>query len=329
MGNSVNLIIKPVGNMCNLNCSYCYTHQACVVNEHINVEEIFDLINKISKETRIQKVKFTWHGGEPFLWGTDNYRKVFEKQREKLKNLNYMNIFQTNGTLINEEYIQLIKDYNASIGISIDGPTYELNKLRFSSEDKFQELINNIYLLKQNNVEFALFCTITENNIEKVDEILAFIEQIQPYAYTLIPIISSVSRVSRNRWKEILQKTNDFYIRTGIVNSYTMNLNSLRPRMCMLNGRCQSFVTIDHKGNINKTCQINPELYIGNIADKDIMDKIVEYTQKALEVSQHSIFSYLNERKYIYFQGDGCYYRKRAGSNDEFISGIVDYLKER
>lgn len=99
--------------------------------------------------------------------------------------------------------------------------------------------------------------------------------------------------------------------------------------MCMLNGKCQSLITLDNNGNFNKTCQINEELHIGSLHDKDIMDRIIEYTQKPMLIKEKSIFSYLGDRKHIYYQGDGCYYRKKVNSNDDFILGIVDYLKER
>lgn len=68
-------------------------------------------------------------------------------------------------------------------------------------------------------------------------------------------------------------------------------------------------------------------MIIGNIRDEDILEKIALYSLKPLEIKPDSIFSYLQDRKYIYFQGDGCYYRKLAKSNNDFIAGMVEYLK--
>lgn len=329
MIDSINIVMKPVGDRCNLRCKYCYTDSVQYCGEPISVDEVKKFIMKLETDNRFQHIKFTWHGGEPLLWGVDKYNEIFQFQKEHLRKKEYMNIFQTNGTLITQSYVDLIKKFEAYIGISIDGPTYALNSQRFEKPQEFQTLLQNFELLKANQVEFAIFCTLTRTNIGCLTEIFDFIEMIKPYAYTLIPVMDAQSYITRFEWSDILEKTNEFSQRTGIPHSYTVNLNGLRPRMCMMNGRCQSFITIDNHGVVNKTCRINHDLIIGNLKDSNVLDQIADYAFKPLEIKPHSIFSYLQDRKYIYFQGDGCYYRKRTCNNEDFVAGIVSYLKKR
>lgn len=328
MIDSINFVVKPVGDVCNLHCKYCYTRPEIYCGEPISVDKIKKFISLLERDDRFRHIKFTWHGGEPLIWGQANYEETFDFQKRHLSNKDFMNIFQTNGILLDQEYIDLIKKYNIYVGVSIDGPSYALNSNRFDSEKTFRRMTDNLELLARNDIKFAVFCTLTAYNIDHIDEIFDFIEAIEPYAYTFIPIMENESSITAEKWSDVLNKTNVFYKKTGIWHSYTKNLDSLHPKMCMMNGRCQSFVTIDNKGIVNKTCRINQELSIGNLKDEDILDKIASYAFKPLRISKNSIYSYIPTRKYIYFQGDGCYYRKQTNTNKDFIEGIVSYLKK-
>ncbi len=71
------LQIKPVGNHCNLNCSYCYaapfkSKQFNILNESTLekiIKEAFDLTDNLI---------VSWHGGEPMMAGLHFFRKYIE-----------------------------------------------------------------------------------------------------------------------------------------------------------------------------------------------------------------------------------------------------------
>ena len=99
--------------------------------------------------------------------------------------------------------------------------------------------------------------------------------------------------------------------------------------MCMLNGMCQSFISLNAEGEIRKTCNPNKGGLIGDINDPEIYSKIMKYIHKPLKIKKNSLFSLIGDKEYIYFQGDGCIYRKSARSNDDFLGGMADYIKEK
>lgn len=69
---------------------------------------------------------FTVFGGEPLLIPNKDLEEIFSWGY----NISKRNSIQTNGTLINDDHIDLFKRFKVSVGISIDGPG-ELNDLRF------------------------------------------------------------------------------------------------------------------------------------------------------------------------------------------------------
>ena len=55
-----------------------------------------------------RKISFIWHGGEPLLWGIENYKQVFEFIKSEFCNSEIKNSIQCNLSLMNDEYIELI-----------------------------------------------------------------------------------------------------------------------------------------------------------------------------------------------------------------------------
>ena len=76
---------KPVGPVCNLNCTYCYYLGKKQLYPN---EEKFRMTDDLLEKYVIQHIQattddiitFSWHGGEPLLAGIDFYRKAVSFQ---------------------------------------------------------------------------------------------------------------------------------------------------------------------------------------------------------------------------------------------------------
>ena len=69
------------------------------------------------------EVVFSWQGGEPTLIGLDFFRKVVALQQKHARpGQRIENDLQTNGTLLDEEWAQFLKEHRFLVGLSIDGP---------------------------------------------------------------------------------------------------------------------------------------------------------------------------------------------------------------
>ncbi len=84
-----NVLAKPIGPFCNLNCKYCYYLEKAVLYPHSsqlpewmmpeNVLEEF--IRQYIQSQPSSTVSFAWQGGEPTLLGADYFRKIIALQR--------------------------------------------------------------------------------------------------------------------------------------------------------------------------------------------------------------------------------------------------------
>ncbi len=125
---SYHAMIKPVGAICNLDCTYCYyLHK----EDLLGSPSKFRITDEIL-ETHIQQyiegqdrdeVVFSWQGGEPTLLGLEFFHKVVElEQKYKKPHQRIENDLQTNGTLLNDEWGSFLKKHGFLVGLSIDGP---------------------------------------------------------------------------------------------------------------------------------------------------------------------------------------------------------------
>lgn len=156
-----NFIIKITGR-CNLNCSYCYMYnmgdttylaKPKIMPNHI-AEHSLERIYQYAEKNAISKVNLVLHGGEPLLSGK-KWIKWFLTKSEALRppgiKVNYS--LQTNGTLLDEEWIHLLADYDVSVGISFDGPPEIHNRYRVdhSGRGSYEDVKRSIELLTRSS----------------------------------------------------------------------------------------------------------------------------------------------------------------------------------
>lgn len=174
---------------CNLRCTYCFEesmHSGCMptideIKKNFEdflengfekfVKELIEINDELGRETDI-----TFHGGEPMLIGVDLLRKAFEI----VKKFEHTTIsMQSNGTLITDEMVDLLKEYEVRVGISIDGPkemhdVYRLNK---GKKGSFDLVFSNIRKLKSAGVTVGGLATVTDQTLKSPEKFYRFFKE--------------------------------------------------------------------------------------------------------------------------------------------------------
>ena len=112
-------VVKPVGNRCNLRCSYCFfpEHEGPTMPKEL-LEALFAAV----AASRLPAPCFIWHGGEPLLAGQAFYRQVVRLQRELLPAVPVSNRVMTNGTLLDAAWARFFGEHGFHVSVSLDGP---------------------------------------------------------------------------------------------------------------------------------------------------------------------------------------------------------------
>lgn len=161
-----NYILLKLASRCNLNCSYCYWFRDETVYAKpkilsVEVEDVFctKLIAHITKYN-LKKFSILFHGGEPLLFGKKRLLDLCNKLREIEDNTNCTIILSmtTNGVLIDNEFASILKFFNISVTISIDGTKeiHDKNRTYLNGKGSYDETINSINLLKKYELEFGV-----------------------------------------------------------------------------------------------------------------------------------------------------------------------------
>jgi len=164
------ILIEPTLN-CNLNCTYCYEHGKRDGNYDYDIEKVLATVDTLyNNENR----NLVLHGGEPLYMGHDDMRIIL-KHMHKLAGKSGI---QTNGVLIDDEYIKMFKEYKTYVSISIDGD-YPLNKFR-CNKDTTDTILKNIDRLREEEMPCGLLIMVHKANAgndKLLTQLIDFVEK--------------------------------------------------------------------------------------------------------------------------------------------------------
>jgi len=85
--NAFNIMMKPIGPICNLDCTYCYYLEKKKLYPETNDfrmdESLLEkFIMQYIEGEEVPVVTFTWQGGEPTLLGLDYFKKIIELEKK-------------------------------------------------------------------------------------------------------------------------------------------------------------------------------------------------------------------------------------------------------
>ena len=224
-------MIKPVGSACNLDCSYCF---------YLSKETLPDGpgVGKMSEETLEQfirqyiagatgeEVVFSWQGGEPTLLGLEFFRKVVAVEKKYSRpGQRIENDLQTNGTLIDDEWCEFLKQHRFLVGLSIDGPRECHDKYRVTKggQPTFDNVFGAAKLLKKYAVPFNTLTCINRFNARKPLDVYRFLRREVGSTYMqFIPIVEykGFEKTAPHKWNnDALPKDGDPEARPGHPNS--------------------------------------------------------------------------------------------------------------
>ena len=193
-----NIMLKPAGSLCNLDCHYCYYLDKSEIyggHEPRMTEQMLEMVvREYIKANDVPEVQFNWHGGEPLVLGLDFYKKAIEFEKLYAGDKKIHNTIQTNGTLINSEWADFFRNNDFLVGVSIDGPRDVHDKYR---KDKggaptFDKVIRGIDLLSGRGVEFNTMSTVNKQCEGRGLEIYQFLKSLGSHYMQFMPVLEHV-----------------------------------------------------------------------------------------------------------------------------------------
>ncbi|MBZ5722774.1 MAG: anaerobic sulfatase maturase [Acidobacteriia bacterium] len=192
------VMVKPIGSLCNLDCTYCYyLHKAELLgtksNFRISDEVLETHIRQYTEGQDGDEVVFTWQGGEPTLLGLSFYEKVVAlQQKYKRPGQRIDNDLQTNGTLLDDDWCRFLRRSHFLVGLSIDGPEELHDAFRRSKggQPTFKKIFAAAQLLHKHDVTFNTLTVVNRLNATRPLDVYRFLSrEVRPRELQFIPCV--------------------------------------------------------------------------------------------------------------------------------------------
>lgn len=329
---------------CNLHCKYCFKDFRLAENQDkismYQLNRICDYIIRYCNENKLKKIYFQPWGGEPLLCIEEI---IFAKKKFENKGLNVSCSVQTNGTLLTEKNVEILKKNAINVGVSIDGFEQIKNFQRpyLSGNGTYRDVVEGIKNLKKYNMNFGILTVITNKNIDKVTSIINhFVRDLNVKGFKL-----STVRPNENQTEDLgvpLSKIPTFIVEYFnflvklVEGGAKVSENNISVRLKNLYFRdssnsCKSIgcmggisiISFDKEGNIYP-CELtdHEDVIIGNINNESSLPELIENARKTKKYFLNRMDNSCLSCDYKSFCRGGCtaavkYLDKSFGKKDK------------
>lgn len=302
----------PTGPICNLGCEYCYYLEKTELypnSSNFMMDEA--LLEEYTKQYIDAHpgphVVFGWQGGEPTLRGLGFYQRAVELQKQYAPaGWQIRNSFQTNGTLIDEEWCQFFKEHQFLVGISLDGPARLHNHYRKGKalQDTHDQVVRAVNLLQQYGVEFNVLCVVNDVNSRHPLEVYNFMKELGIDFMQFIPLVEkqpngdiSARTVDPERFGHFLITIFNHWARHDLGEIYVQIFEEavaawagIGPSLCEFQETCGLALVMEHNGDLY-SCDhfVLHEHKLGNITTKTIAELVQSDQQHQFGLSKKDL----------------------------------------
>jgi uncharacterized protein len=304
------IMAKPHGPICNLDCTYCYylekenLYATSGRNFRMRDDVLENFVRQYIDTHPSPTVQFAWQGGEPTLLGVPFFERVVELQKQYAKDKKIENAFQTNGTLLDDQWGEFLAQNKFLVGLSIDGPEeiHDAYRVDKGGQPTFKRVMRGLDILKKHGVEFNTLTVINRKNSYRAHEVYRFLKQIGSKYLQFIPAVEQVAsepdpnglvllkpysrqQTAVSEWSveplqfgRFLQQIFDVWVMQDVgrifVQIFEVALESwygLPQSLCVFSPDCGRALVVEHNGDLY-SCDhfVYPENRLGNITERTL-----------------------------------------------------------
>lgn len=305
------VMAKPSGPACNLDCDYCFYLEKDTLFEPRKRRRMSDEVldayvrNTIASTPQSQPVLFAWQGGEPALMGLDFFRRALRLQRKYGAGRVVENTFETNGTLITDEWARFLAENHFLVGLSLDGPEHVHDRHRRyrTGAGSHAKVMAALERLQRHGAEYNVLACVDSNSARYPLETYRYLHSHGVRFIQFTPIVERLASgtyaqagltlegpsgagpaqvapftVSGADWGNFLVAVFDEWRATDVGSVFVMNFEwALAAEVgapgvvCVHQPECGRALAAEHNGDVY-SCDhyVYPEFRLGNLRDTSL-----------------------------------------------------------
>jgi len=307
---SFHVLAKPTGAICNLDCSYCFflSKEELYPGSRFRMSEevLTQYLRQLLEAHRGPEVTVSWQGGEPTLMGLDFFRRAIEKVEELAgPGRRVEHTMQTNGTLIDDAWAEVLAAHDVLVGISIDGPRalHDAYRVDKGGKPTYDRVIRGLERLKAHGVRWNVLTTVHAANQDHGLQVYRFLrDDLGAEFIQFIPIVERPSpggiptgdqvtdrSVSPGGYGRFLIEVFEDWVRRDVgavfVQMFDSTLASfvgVPGSLCVHSETCGTALALEHNGDLY-SCDhfVEPDYLLGNILERHMLDLVASPEQRA------------------------------------------------
>ena len=293
------VMVKPIGAICNLGCDYCYYLDKQHLYPDTAAPRMPDdlleayIVQHIAASPR-PLINFQWHGGEPTLLGLDYFRKIVALERKhQPAGRQITNGLQTNGTTLDEEWCRFLAAESFFVGLSLDGPQalHDRHRVTKGQKPTHKTVMRAFRLLQQHRVRSDILCVVHADNAGSPMAVYRFFKEIGAQHLQFLPFVEPLRdgsggvtphSVPALAYGEFLCAIFDEWVRQD-VGRVTVQIfdEAARPAcglphaLCHFREECGDVPVVEHNGDFY-SCDhfVEPAHRLGNLRETRLVDLV-------------------------------------------------------
>ncbi len=289
------VMVKPTGAACNLDCTYCYYLKK---KDLYPKTESYRMPDDLLESYILQHIEacptrlimFSWHGGEPTLLGVDYFRRIVELQKKhQPQGRKIINGMQTNGTLLDDEWCRFLRAEGFLIGLSMDGPRelHDVHRMTKGEDSTHKQVMVAYRLLNTHRVPHDILCVVNRRNARQPAAVYRFFKDLGVKSLQFLPLVMRLGEhgvtadsVPAEAYGDFLATVFDEWVRNDIGRLVVQNFDEAeRPflgvdhALCIHRKTCGDVVVVEHNGDLY-ACDhfVDAAHRIGNIRQTPLVE---------------------------------------------------------
>lgn len=312
------VLLKPRGSICNLDCSYCYFLSKKDLYPgsrfHMSDQTLEQFTRAYLAAQPVDETVLGWQGGEPTLMGLEFFRRaVAFQQQHAPPGMRVLNTLQTNGTLLDDEWCRFLADNHFLVGISIDGPQPQHDAYRIDKggEGTFTAVMGGLSLLKKHGVDFNVLTTVHAANQEHGLEVYRFLrDEVKAEFIQFIPIVERDNDTGFQEGETVTDRSVtatgfgrfmidvfEEWVRRDVGRVYVQLFDvalaawvGTPAGLCVFAETCGNALALEHNGDLY-SCDhfVEPGHLVGNVHDRGLTEMVSSPPQHAFGVAKRDL----------------------------------------
>lgn len=279
------VMIMPVGDRCNLACSYCYEveRRGTPSPARMDLDVLRRILANVMPYVRAPFM-LAWHGGEPLLMGREFFRAALDLVYDAAAGQPIRLAIQTNATLLDAEWTELFREHNVEIGLSLDGPPelHDRQRAHLLGGGSYDDVTRGVHALRAAGLPFRVIAVVSgpyAKTPHSAAKLFDHFKNLGIQRYDVHPVLThaspdklmNVTPIEFSRFTidlfERWLSEGDSRIEINFFEHFFQGMTGQSPDTCYLSGACSTILGIAADGSVIPcTRPFDPAYTFGNLS---------------------------------------------------------------